>query len=80
MSPPLESVHPAGQSAVPSVESLRSHVGVDAAVSVHPAGHAAVPSVEASKSHVWDVSVALPVQLAGISVAVPVQVSTACAV
>ena len=41
------------------------------ALNAQPAGQAAVPSVEASKSHVWDVSVAVPVQLADLNDAWP---------
>jgi hypothetical protein len=44
-------VHPAAQSAVPSVAPSRSHTGVEVDVCVHPAGQSPVPSVSDSKSH-----------------------------
>jgi hypothetical protein len=45
-------LHPAGQSAVPSVAGSRSHVCSVVLPTWHPAGHRAEPSVESSRSHV----------------------------
>jgi hypothetical protein len=45
-------LHPAGQSAVPSVAGSRSQACRAALPSWHPAGHRAEPSVESSGSHV----------------------------